>query len=112
MGMLLVSSLVSLYYNVIIAWTFYYLGMSFQSPLPWSCDAPRNAHLCQVPPLPTIRPRQRYCPPPGQLGLVLLATRSATPRAPSLPIHSRRLSGPARAFVCEAVGSGAWERVL
>ncbi|XP_067424400.1 sodium-dependent proline transporter-like [Emydura macquarii macquarii] len=47
MGMLLVSSLVSLYYNVIIAWTFYYLGMSFQSPLPWSCDAPRNAHLCQ-----------------------------------------------------------------
>uniref|UniRef100_A0A8C8SAC5 Transporter n=1 Tax=Pelusios castaneus TaxID=367368 RepID=A0A8C8SAC5_9SAUR len=47
LGMLLVSSLVSLYYNVIIAWTFYYLGMSFQSPLPWSCDAPRNAHLCQ-----------------------------------------------------------------
>ncbi|NWZ31056.1 SC6A7 protein, partial [Asarcornis scutulata] len=47
-GMLLVSSLVSLYYNVIIAWTFYYLGSSFQSPLPWSCDAPRNAELCQV----------------------------------------------------------------
>ncbi|XP_078514798.1 sodium-dependent proline transporter-like [Lissotriton helveticus] len=46
-GMLLVSSLVSLYYNVIIAWTFYYLGMSFQSPLPWSCDAPQNAHLCK-----------------------------------------------------------------
>ncbi|XP_074836578.1 sodium-dependent proline transporter-like isoform X2 [Carettochelys insculpta] len=46
-GMLLVSSLVSLYYNVIIAWTFYYLGMSFQSPLPWSCDAPQNAPLCQ-----------------------------------------------------------------
>lgn len=47
-GMLLVSSLVSLYYNVIIAWTFYYLGSSFQSPLPWSCDAPQNAELCQV----------------------------------------------------------------
>ncbi|XP_048349936.1 sodium-dependent proline transporter-like [Sphaerodactylus townsendi] len=47
-GMLLVSSLVSLYYNVIISWTFYYLGMSFQSPLPWSCDAPQNAHLCQA----------------------------------------------------------------
>ncbi|KAM9170740.1 sodium-dependent proline transporter-like isoform 1-T2 [Pangshura tecta] len=46
-GMLLVSSLVSLYYNVIIAWTFYYLGTSFQSPLPWSCEAPQNAHLCQ-----------------------------------------------------------------
>nr|XP_013804487.1 PREDICTED: sodium- and chloride-dependent glycine transporter 2-like [Apteryx mantelli mantelli] len=37
-GMLLVSSLVSLYYAVILAWTFYYLGTSFQSPLPWSCD--------------------------------------------------------------------------
>ncbi|XP_034972302.1 sodium-dependent proline transporter isoform X2 [Zootoca vivipara] len=46
-GMLLVSSLVSLYYNIIIAWTFYYLGMSLQSPLPWSCDAPQNARLCQ-----------------------------------------------------------------
>uniref|UniRef100_A0A8C3F9Q2 Transporter n=1 Tax=Chrysemys picta bellii TaxID=8478 RepID=A0A8C3F9Q2_CHRPI len=53
-GMLLVSSLVSLYYNVIIAWTFYYLGMSFQSPLPWSCDAPQN-----VPPLPGLSPSSR-----------------------------------------------------
>uniref|UniRef100_A0A8B9S8V8 Transporter n=1 Tax=Apteryx owenii TaxID=8824 RepID=A0A8B9S8V8_APTOW len=49
-GMLLVSSLVSLYYAVILAWTFYYLGTSFQSPLPWSCDAPRNKPLCQVGP--------------------------------------------------------------
>uniref|UniRef100_A0A8C0QJY6 Transporter n=1 Tax=Chelonoidis abingdonii TaxID=106734 RepID=A0A8C0QJY6_CHEAB len=55
-GMLLVSSLVSLYYNVIIAWTFYYLGMSFQSPLPWSCDAPQNAPLCQVCLFPPGRP--------------------------------------------------------
>ncbi|XP_060627320.2 sodium-dependent proline transporter-like [Anolis sagrei] len=45
-GMLLVSGLVSLYYNVIIAWTFYYLAMSLQSPLPWSCQAPQNAPLC------------------------------------------------------------------
>ncbi|XP_032075566.1 sodium-dependent proline transporter-like [Thamnophis elegans] len=47
-GMLVVSSLVSLYYNVIIAWTFYYLSMSFQSPLPWSCQAPHNRPLCQA----------------------------------------------------------------
>nr|XP_020647522.1 sodium-dependent proline transporter-like [Pogona vitticeps] len=46
MGMLLVSSLVCLYYNVIIAWTFYYLGSSLRSPLPWSCQAPQNAPLC------------------------------------------------------------------
>lgn len=45
-GMLCVSMLVCLYYNVIIAWTFYYLGSSFQSPLPWSCDAVANAGLC------------------------------------------------------------------
>lgn len=45
-GMLCVSTLVCLYYNVIIAWTFYYLGSSFQSPLPWSCDAVVNAGLC------------------------------------------------------------------
>ncbi|XP_069825432.1 sodium-dependent proline transporter-like isoform X1 [Dendropsophus ebraccatus] len=46
-GMLLVAALVSLYYNVIIAWTFYYLGKSFQSPLPWTCDAPNYAPLCK-----------------------------------------------------------------
>uniref|UniRef100_A0A3P9K0N8 Transporter n=1 Tax=Oryzias latipes TaxID=8090 RepID=A0A3P9K0N8_ORYLA len=45
-GMLCVSTLVCLYYNVIIAWTFYYLGSSFQSPLPWSCDAIANAAVC------------------------------------------------------------------
>lgn len=45
-GMLCVSTLVCLYYNVIIAWTFYYLGSSFQSPLPWSCDAVVNTALC------------------------------------------------------------------
>ncbi|KAL7390423.1 hypothetical protein ABVT39_020922 [Epinephelus coioides] len=45
-GMICVSTLVCLYYNVIIAWTFYYLGSSFQSPLPWSCDAIANAALC------------------------------------------------------------------
>uniref|UniRef100_A0A3B3T2P5 Transporter n=1 Tax=Paramormyrops kingsleyae TaxID=1676925 RepID=A0A3B3T2P5_9TELE len=45
-GMLCVSTLVCLYYNVIIAWTFFYLGNSFQSPLPWSCEAASNAALC------------------------------------------------------------------
>uniref|UniRef100_A0AAR2K1R9 Transporter n=1 Tax=Pygocentrus nattereri TaxID=42514 RepID=A0AAR2K1R9_PYGNA len=47
-GMLCVSTLVCLYYNVIIAWTFYYLGNSFQSPLPWSCDASANAKFCNT----------------------------------------------------------------
>ena len=47
-AMLIEFSLVSLYYVVIIAWAIYYLVSSFQSPLPWSCDAPRNADLCQV----------------------------------------------------------------
>uniref|UniRef100_A0A8C5E6D6 Transporter n=1 Tax=Gouania willdenowi TaxID=441366 RepID=A0A8C5E6D6_GOUWI len=45
-GMLCVSVLVCLYYNVIIAWTFYYLGSSLQSPLPWSCDHVDNAAIC------------------------------------------------------------------
>ncbi|XP_061753682.1 sodium-dependent proline transporter [Nerophis ophidion] len=47
-GMLCVAVLVCLYYNVIIAWTFYYLGSSFQSPLPWSCDAVANAAVCDT----------------------------------------------------------------
>lgn len=83
-GMLLVSSLVSLYYNVIIAWTFYYLGMSFQSPLPWSCDAPRNAPLCQVCLLPPGRPLRcggpGYPPQQGSLAWCCLK-HSAAPHA-------------------------------
>jgi len=38
-GMVLVSFLVCVYYNVIIAWSLYYLFASFQSQLPWTrCD--------------------------------------------------------------------------
>ena len=35
-SMLLVAFLVSIYYNIIIAWSLYYLGSSFTSTLPWS----------------------------------------------------------------------------
>uniref|UniRef100_A0A8C8I2N9 Solute carrier family 6 member 14 n=1 Tax=Oncorhynchus tshawytscha TaxID=74940 RepID=A0A8C8I2N9_ONCTS len=35
-AMVLVSTLVGIYYNVIIAYSLYYMFASFQSPLPWS----------------------------------------------------------------------------
>ena len=34
--MVMVSGLVCVYYNVIVAWTLYYLFMSFRAVLPWS----------------------------------------------------------------------------
>lgn len=35
---------VALYYNVILAWSLYYMGSSFQSPLPWEqCPSEANA---------------------------------------------------------------------
>ncbi|XP_068251588.1 sodium-dependent proline transporter-like [Nyctibius grandis] len=46
-SMLIMASLVFLYYNVVIAWALYYLGSSFRNPLPWTCADPRNAELCQ-----------------------------------------------------------------
>nr|XP_056719337.1 LOW QUALITY PROTEIN: sodium-dependent neutral amino acid transporter B(0)AT2-like [Euleptes europaea] len=39
----MICAFVSLYYNVIIAWSLYYLGKSFQFPLPWeSCPEVSN----------------------------------------------------------------------
>ncbi|KAK2181587.1 hypothetical protein NP493_391g02039 [Ridgeia piscesae] len=46
-AMFMVSLLVSIYYNVIIAWAIFYLFASFKSQLPWaSCDQAWNSPLC------------------------------------------------------------------
>ncbi|CAL1274531.1 unnamed protein product [Larinioides sclopetarius] len=43
----LVSWYVSFYYNVIIAWTLYYMFISFSSELPWiRCNNPWNTERC------------------------------------------------------------------
>ncbi|XP_077358759.1 sodium-dependent neutral amino acid transporter B(0)AT2-like [Festucalex cinctus] len=40
---------VALYYNVILAWSLFYLGNSFQSPLPWtSCPEEANVTECKA----------------------------------------------------------------
>ncbi|XP_020601873.1 sodium- and chloride-dependent GABA transporter 2-like isoform X2 [Orbicella faveolata] len=49
LGMVIITFLCSVYYNVIMAWTFYYLFASFQKHLPWeSCDKSWNSPLCQT----------------------------------------------------------------
>ncbi|XP_069114429.1 sodium- and chloride-dependent glycine transporter 2-like [Argopecten irradians] len=46
-GVLLALLIVSSYYTIIIAWTLYYLGYSFISPLPWrTCDNKWNTANC------------------------------------------------------------------
>ncbi|KOB75526.1 Transporter [Operophtera brumata] len=49
-GMVIVSSIVMLYYNLIIAWTIYYMAVSFMSifyQLPWqNCDADWSTINC------------------------------------------------------------------
>ena len=45
--MLLLGMIVNVYYNMIIAWTLYYIGNSFISPLPWTtCDNEWNTPNC------------------------------------------------------------------
>ena len=45
--MVIVSGLVCVYYNVIVAWTLYYLFMSFRAVLPWStCTNSWNTPRC------------------------------------------------------------------
>ncbi|KAL5012506.1 hypothetical protein ScPMuIL_011057 [Solemya velum] len=46
-GMVIVSAIVCIYYNVIVAWTIYYLFVSFQAVLPWSeCGNSWNTEYC------------------------------------------------------------------
>ncbi|XP_078602962.1 sodium- and chloride-dependent glycine transporter 1-like isoform X1 [Branchiostoma floridae x Branchiostoma japonicum] len=48
-GMVVVSGLVCIYYNVIIAWTLHFLFSSFTSALPWaSCDNAWNTENCTL----------------------------------------------------------------
>lgn len=41
---MLVSLLIGIYYNTIVAWVMWYFFNSFQSPLPWA-QCPLNANL-------------------------------------------------------------------
>ena len=44
-GMIIVSSLVALYYNMIIAWTCFYMFASFTTELPWErCHLEWSTH--------------------------------------------------------------------
>nr|AKN21432.1 slc6a-12 [Schmidtea mediterranea] len=46
-SMVCISGLLSLYYNVVVAWVLYYLGMSFNWVLPWSkCGNYWNTEYC------------------------------------------------------------------
>lgn len=46
-GMVIISAIVCIYYNVIIAWTVYYFVLSFAWELPWStCNNDWNTPAC------------------------------------------------------------------
>lgn len=47
-SMVMVAFFIGLYYNVIIAWAFFYLFSSFTANLPWaSCDNWWNTEACR-----------------------------------------------------------------
>lgn len=46
-GMVIISAIVCVYYNIIITWTLYYLFQSFSRVLPWStCGNSWNTDRC------------------------------------------------------------------
>ncbi|CAL4062379.1 unnamed protein product [Meganyctiphanes norvegica] len=47
-GMFIIAFFIALYYNIIIAWAFFYLFSSFTAELPWkSCDHWWNTEACR-----------------------------------------------------------------
>ncbi|KAK3755831.1 hypothetical protein QZH41_013375, partial [Actinostola sp. cb2023] len=47
LAMTIITSLCSVYYNVIMAWSFYYMFDSFRSEVPWKdCGNPWNTQFC------------------------------------------------------------------
>uniref|UniRef100_A0AAQ4R7C1 Transporter n=1 Tax=Gasterosteus aculeatus aculeatus TaxID=481459 RepID=A0AAQ4R7C1_GASAC len=50
-AMVMVTMIVSIYYNVIIAYSLYYMFASFQSPLPWSSCLSRADNNCSNTPI-------------------------------------------------------------
>ncbi|XP_061183688.1 sodium- and chloride-dependent glycine transporter 1-like [Saccostrea echinata] len=48
-GMVIISGIVCVYYNIIITWTIYFLYHSFKAVLPWStCDNKWNTDNCYI----------------------------------------------------------------
>ncbi|XP_022325413.2 sodium- and chloride-dependent glycine transporter 1-like [Crassostrea virginica] len=48
-GMVIISGIVCVYYNIIITWTIYFLYHSFRAVLPWStCDNSWNTDKCYI----------------------------------------------------------------
>lgn len=46
-GMLIMSAIVTIYYNAILTWVLFYLGSSFTSDLPWAtCNNKWNTLQC------------------------------------------------------------------
>ncbi|XP_073324149.1 sodium- and chloride-dependent neutral and basic amino acid transporter B(0+) [Pagrus major] len=62
-AMLMVTLIVSIYYNVIIAYSLYYMFASFQSPLPWSsCFSWADSNCSDTPTVSNWTLENRTCP--------------------------------------------------
>ena len=48
-GMVIMTGIVAIYYNVILSWAIYYFAMSFSAELPWSnCNNDWNTENCYL----------------------------------------------------------------
>ncbi|XP_040889390.1 sodium- and chloride-dependent neutral and basic amino acid transporter B(0+)-like [Toxotes jaculatrix] len=62
-AMVMVNALVSIYYNVIIAYSLYYMFASFQSPLPWSsCFSWADSNCSNTPAVANWTQENITCP--------------------------------------------------
>ncbi|XP_056018102.1 sodium- and chloride-dependent glycine transporter 1-like isoform X2 [Ostrea edulis] len=91
-GMIVLTGIISTYYNVILAWALYYLGMSFYPQLPWtSCNNDWNTVHCMLRGMNTSSPNSSLLVENHLKNATNVANHTDMPRTPAEEFWERNV---------------------